>query len=181
MSDALLPGSLTADDERQTADDPRHRTRPHPPKGHAMPARAAHASTVRATILRAVCTVIFAVLSAAALFYSIVQTIDAYSLAQHYLAIQGHVVQTQCASRLQVGYTFDAGGAAYRGNGMAHKRCDAYRVGEAIAVYYSPEDPSISLSEVTPQQEWRTRLALVATETAVLAVVGLMFGLRRRA
>ncbi len=135
---------------------------------------------VRAAIARAIATVVFAVLATAALFYSIVQAADSYALAQNYRAVQGRVVQTQCASHLQVGYAFDIGGATYRGSGMAHKRCDAYRAGEAIDVYYSPKNPGVSLNEVGPQQEWRTRLALVLTEMAVLAAIGLTFAMRKK-
>ncbi len=139
-----------------------------------------HTQMVRQTIRRAVLTVVFAVLTVAFLFYSIVQLCNAYALAQHYQAVQGHVVQTQCASHLQVRYAFSAGGTIYAGSATAHKRCDAYRMGEPIDVYYSPADPAISLSEETPQQQWRTRLALVLTEIAVLAVIGLTFRMRRK-
>ena len=139
-----------------------------------------HARAVRDTIVRGVLAVLFAVLSLTVLFYSTVEATGAYSLAQHYQAKQGRIVQTQCASHLQVNYAFDAGGASYRGSGMAHKRCDAYRVGEPVAVYFSPDDPTVNLNEVTPVQEWHTRLALLLTEAAVLAVMGLMFGLRKK-
>ena len=166
MSDALLPGSLAANGRRRTG---------RPRSG----GRNTHARKVRATITRAVFAVVFAVLSAAVLFYSTVQAIDAYALAQHYETAQGRVVQTQCASRLQVAYAFDAGGASYKGNGMAHKRCDAYRPGEAIAVYYAPGNPEESVSEMTPPQAWHIRLALVLSEAGVLAAIGLMLALRK--
>ncbi len=139
-----------------------------------------HAREVRDTIVRAVLALLFAVLSVTALFYSTMQAITAYSLAQNYQAVQGRIVQTQCASHLQVDYAFDAGGTAHHGSGMAHKRCDAYRIGEPVAVYFSPDDPTHSLNEVTPAQEWHTRLALVLTEIVVLAAVGLLLGMRRK-
>jgi len=169
LRDALLPGSPAADDGWQSLRDQGYRQIAFHSDGPGMSARV-----VQATILRAIIAVVFAVLSTAALFYSFVQAADSYSLTQHYRTVQGRVMQKQCASHLQIGYAFDVGGATYRGNGMAHKRCDAYRAGEAIDIYYSPENPGVSLNEVTPQQEWYTRLTLALTEVAVLVVMGLL-------
>ena len=171
---ALLPGTLAAsgDGHLPSAQQHLHFSR--------VESRNVHARALRATMARAVLAVVFAVLSACALFYSTVQAIEAYSLAQHYQAVQGRVAQTQCASHLQVGYAFDAGGATYRGSGMAHKRCDAYRIGEPVAVYFAPDNPAHSLNELRPEQEWHTPLALVLIELAVLTVLGLTLGLRKR-
>lgn len=174
LSDALLPASLAAGEERHTPRERRLQLRFSNKDGGST-----HARAVRDTLVRAVLALVFAVLAAAALFYSVVQAFDAYSLAQNYQAVEGRVVQTQCASHLQVGYAFEAGGLSFHGSGMAHKRCDAYRTGDPVTVYFSPGNPVLSLSEVSPVQEWHTRLALLLTECAVLVVIGLMFGLRK--
>lgn len=139
-----------------------------------------HARAVRDTLVRAALAVLFAVLSVTALFYAVVQAVDSYSLARHFQSVQGRITQTQCASHLQVAYTFDANGITYRSNGIAHRQCNAYRIGEPVAVYFSPDDPRRSLSEVTPVQQWHTHLALLLAEVGVLATLVLMFALRRR-
>jgi hypothetical protein len=173
MSDVLLPRSLAVGDG-QTALRERRRSSRHVPAG-------THAREVRDTMVRAVLVLLFVVLSVTALFYSTVQAISAYSLARNYQAAPGRIVQTQCANRLQVDYAFEANGVVRRGRGMAHKRCDAYRTGEPVAVYFSPDDPANNLNEVAPLQQWHTRLALLLTEAGALVVTGLLFGMRRKA
>jgi|GEM_PF-3661171 hypothetical protein len=139
-----------------------------------------HAREVRDTLVRAALAVLFAVLSATALFYAVVQAADSYSLAKHFQSVQGHITQTQCASHLQVAYAFDANGITYHSNGIAHRQCNAYRIGEPVAVYFAPDNPSHSLSEVTPVQQWHTQLALLLAEVGVLATLALILTLRRK-
>ncbi len=97
LSSMLPRDDRVGGDKRLTARDSR-RQRRHPSRNGS----GTHARAVRATLLWAALAVLFAVLSATALFYASVQAIGAYSLAQHYQAVQGRVTQIQCATRLQI-------------------------------------------------------------------------------